>query len=162
MSWWIASVSSTFSTKLGFSRALDFVHYRKDLWCPNSQKVRSILNSIFSFPTTKLCVVFYYSSGQDIQKVNAVDNVITLLEETQPETLHRVVPALQEAIRNGSQDLHLASAKMLASIAEKEILPGYLYAKSFLPIILENLNNIKVGKHILYIIHYFLICNDQT
>ena len=81
-----------------------------------------------------------------MQKINAVEGLKVLLLECRNETINRFLPCVKESLENGNEELHIVSSKVFCDVTESEVLPGAVYAKYLLPIVLENIRNENVGK----------------
>jgi len=79
--------------------------------------------------------------GQEVQKVNAVENLKVLLQECKGDTLSRFVPCVKSALQNGNEELHVISSRVFCDVAESQVLSGAVFAKHLLPVVLENIKN---------------------
>ncbi|XP_065051752.1 serine/threonine-protein phosphatase 4 regulatory subunit 4-like [Rhopilema esculentum] len=89
--------------------------------------------------------LYLIRTGQDVQKVNAVENLKVLLLEYKNDTISKFISCIQESLWNGKEELHIVASRVFCDIAESQVLTGSLYAKTLLPIILENIHNENFG-----------------
>ena len=88
----------------------------------------------------------FLRTGQDVQKVNAVENLKVLLLEYKNDTISKFISCIQESLWNGKEELHIVASRVFCDIAESQVLTGSVYAKTLLPIILENIHNENFGR----------------
>lgn len=98
------------------------------------------------------CMIIHHRYGQDVQKVNAVENLKLLLLECKTDTITRFVPCVKDALQNGNEELHIISSRVFCDVAESQVLSDTLFAKNLLPIILENIKNDSTGEQKLLIL----------
>ena len=78
--------------------------------------------------------------------MNAVENLKSLLSEKQAETLEKFVPCVKDSLHHGTEDLHIVASRVFSDVADSQTLSGAVYARSLLPIILDNISNYNLGK----------------
>ncbi|XP_032233153.2 serine/threonine-protein phosphatase 4 regulatory subunit 4 isoform X2 [Nematostella vectensis] len=85
--------------------------------------------------------VLLVSSGVEIQKLSVITNLPKLLETNSADVNRRVVPLLREYLYIAPVHIQLSANKSFVKILQNTSLPTYLFASSFLPIILHNIDN---------------------
>ena len=93
-------------------------------------------------------LIYYFCtlrSGQNVQKINAVENLKSLLSERQADTLQKFLPCIAESLQSGTDELHIVTSRVFCDVADSQTLSGAIYAKSLLEIILDNIGNEELG-----------------
>lgn len=85
--------------------------------------------------------VLLLSSGVEIQKLSIINNLPRLLEKNSGDVNRRILPILREYLYIAPLHVQLEATKSFSSIIENGTIQAYMFASSFLPIILHNLDS---------------------
>lgn len=85
--------------------------------------------------------VLLLSSGVEIQKLSIINNLTRLLEKSSADVNRRVVPVLREYLYIAPSHVQLEASKSFSGVIQNGTIPAYMFASSFLPIILHNIEN---------------------
>ena len=99
-----------------------------------------------SLVTIRDVLFFFFRSGQEVQKINAIENLKLLLIERKNDTLNKFVSCIEECLQESKEEIHIVASRCFCDVAECQVLSGSVYAKSLLPIILQNINSDNLGK----------------
>lgn len=85
--------------------------------------------------------VLLLSSGVEIQKLSVINNLPRLLEKNTADVNRKVLPVLREYLYIAPVHVQLEATKSFSGVIQNGAIPAYMFASSFLPIILHNIDS---------------------
>lgn len=85
--------------------------------------------------------VLLLSSGVEIQKLSIINNLSRLLGKNSADVNRKVIPVLREYLYIAPVHVQLEAANSFSRVIQDEFIPPYMFASSFLPIVLHNIEN---------------------
>ncbi|KAK2560497.1 Serine/threonine-protein phosphatase 4 regulatory subunit 4 [Acropora cervicornis] len=90
--------------------------------------------------------VLLLSSGVEIQKLSIINNLSRLLGKNSADVNRKVIPVLREYLYTAPVHVQLEAANSFSRVIQDEFIPPYMFASSFLPVILHNIENRDTGQ----------------
>ncbi|KAL6095417.1 ppp4r4 [Pungitius sinensis] len=85
--------------------------------------------------------VYLLSVGLEVQRVNVISNLPSLVRQNPAETFRRVVPKVREVLNGAGAEIQLAAAGSFLTILQDDIILIHTHTFSILKTILQHLNH---------------------
>lgn len=102
------------------------------------------------------CIVYcyvhnYFRKGDEIQKLNFIQTLPSLLATDTESCITRVIPKVQQSLATASTEFHIAASSTFKTILEQKLVNHNVFSRTFLQSILDSLEKRDPGKEISFI-----------
>lgn len=95
---------------------------------------------------TVTCVIDYFRKGDEIQKLNFIQTLPSLLATDTESCITRVIPKVQQSLATASTEFHIAASSTFKTILEQKLVNHNVFSRTFLQSILDSLEKRDPGK----------------